>query len=214
MQKQSLLPESLSIAWENIGRTTDARHLFDEAGFSTDQAVQFYEALRATPEVLAAFQEATQRQRQPLKPAKFSSRKETVRKGSFRLIELWLEDFKNLKKYTIRFDPVHSLAAVLGWNGTGKSNLFEALVIIFRDLHEWWEKNRWPDKPMNGYRLKYEIDEHTVEITWRPGLMKRPELKTQLSLDITEVLCYNVGIKEIKNEDVHYQRFREAIPYR
>ena len=37
---------------------------------------------------------------------------------------------------------------------------------------------------------------------------------SQLSLDITEVLCYNVGIKEIKNEDVHYQRFREAIPYR
>ena len=177
MEKESLLPQSLSIAWEHIDLKADARRLFDEAGFDTDHVVQFYEALRATPEVLTAFQEATRRQQQPLKPAKSSRGKGPERKGNFRLIELWLEDFKNLKNYTIRFDPVHSLDVIIGWNGTGKSNLFEALIIIFRDLHEWWEKNRWPDQPMNGYRLKYQIDEHTVEVTWQPGQMKRPELR-------------------------------------
>ena len=178
MKKQALFPESLSTAWENIGRKADAHRLFEEAGFNTGHVVQFYEALRATPEVLAAFQEARQQQPRPLKPTESTSGKGTVTKGSFRLIELWLEDFKNLKNYTIRFDPTHSLNVVLGWNATGKSNLFEALVIILRDLHEWWEKNRWPDKPMEGYRLKYEIDEHMVEVTWRPRLKKRPELRT------------------------------------
>jgi hypothetical protein len=29
----------------------------------------------------------------------------------------------------------------------------------------------------------------------------------QLSLDNTDYLCYSVGIKEIRNEDLHYQRF-------
>ena len=100
--------------------------------------------------------------------------------GRFRLVELWLEDFKNLKDYTVHFNPTQGLDIVLGWNGTGKSNLSEALVIILHDLHEWWEKNRWPDKPMNGFRLSYEMDEHIVEITWQPAQMKRPELKRGL----------------------------------
>src|SRR5258708_35258879 len=87
------------------------------------------------------------------------------RRGRFRLVELWLEDFKNLKDYTVLFNPSQGLDVILGWNGTCKSNLFESLVIIFRDLHEWWEKNRCPEKPMNGFRITYEMDKHIVEFT-------------------------------------------------
>lgn len=42
--------------------------------------------------------------------------------------------FKNLKDVTINFDQDHWLTVVIGWNGTGKSNVLEALAIIFRDL--------------------------------------------------------------------------------
>jgi len=63
---------------------------------------------------------------------------------------------------------------VLGWNGTGKSNLFESLVIIFRDLDEWREHNKWPEQPSSGYRLQYEIDDELIEIIWDPDEMKRP----------------------------------------
>lgn len=42
--------------------------------------------------------------------------------------------FKNLKNVTIDFDQSHWVTVVIGWNGTGKSNVLEALVIIFRDL--------------------------------------------------------------------------------
>jgi predicted ATPase len=42
--------------------------------------------------------------------------------------------FKNLKNVTIDFDEDHWVTVVIGWNGTGKSNVLEALAIIFRDL--------------------------------------------------------------------------------
>jgi len=42
--------------------------------------------------------------------------------------------FKNLKDVTIDFDERHWVTVVIGWNGTGKSNVLEALAIIFRDL--------------------------------------------------------------------------------
>lgn len=42
--------------------------------------------------------------------------------------------FKNLKNVTIDFDQDHWVTVVIGWNGAGKSNVLEALAIIFRDL--------------------------------------------------------------------------------
>ena len=42
--------------------------------------------------------------------------------------------YKNLKNVTIDFDQDHWVTVVIGWNGTGKSNVLEALAIIFRDL--------------------------------------------------------------------------------
>jgi type I restriction enzyme S subunit len=169
--------ETLRSAWEKIGRQTDARRLFDEAGFDADEVVRFYEALRSIPEIRAAFEGVSQGTRLPRKPASNTSVNREQPCGRFRLLELWLEDFKNLKNYNVRFDPTQGVDVILGWNGTGKSNLFEALIIIFRDLHDWWEKNNWPDTPMNGFRLSYEMDGHIVEVTWRPGQMKRPDLK-------------------------------------
>jgi energy-coupling factor transporter ATP-binding protein EcfA2 len=42
--------------------------------------------------------------------------------------------FKNLKNVTIDFDQNHWITVVIGWNGTGKSNVLEALATIFRNL--------------------------------------------------------------------------------
>jgi hypothetical protein len=79
-----------------------------------------------------------------------------------------------LKDYTIHFDVGYGLDVVLGWNGTGKSNLFEALVIILRDLNDWVERNKWPDEPMGAYKLSYEVQDDLLEIQWDPASMKRP----------------------------------------
>lgn len=59
--------------------------------------------------------------------------------------------FKNLKDVCIDFDENESITVVIGWNGTGKSNVLEALAIIFRDLILKMKE------PAFAYELKYEI---------------------------------------------------------
>lgn len=59
--------------------------------------------------------------------------------------------FKNLKNVTIDFDQDHWVTVVIGWNGTGKSNVLEALAIIFRDLIA---KER---KPAFAFQLAYRM---------------------------------------------------------
>jgi predicted ATPase len=59
--------------------------------------------------------------------------------------------FKNLKNVTIDFDQNHWVTVVIGWNGTGKSNVLEALAIIFRDLIA---KRR---KPAFAFKLAYRM---------------------------------------------------------
>jgi predicted ATP-binding protein involved in virulence len=53
-----------------------------------------------------------------------------------RLNYLRIERFKNLDTFEIDFNETSAepVTIVFGRNGSGKSNLFEALVIIFRDL--------------------------------------------------------------------------------
>jgi len=178
MEKPSDYLEALRSAFETLGNQADAHQLFNQAGFNSEEVVQFYEALRADPEVRAVFEKTIQEpppQRQNLITE--GADDQTSEKGRFRLRELWLEDFKNLTDYTVCFDPSHSIDIVLGWNGTGKSNLFEALVIIFRDLHKWSNGSSWAKKPMKGYRLRYELNEQIVDIYWHPREMKSPTIK-------------------------------------
>lgn len=59
--------------------------------------------------------------------------------------------FKNLKNVTIDFDQDHWVTVVIGWNGTGKSNVLEALAILFRDLIG---KER---KPPFAFQLEYRM---------------------------------------------------------
>jgi predicted ATPase len=59
--------------------------------------------------------------------------------------------FKNLKDVTIDFGQDHWVTVMIGWNGTGKSNVLEALAIIFRDLIS---KKR---KPEFAFKLAYRM---------------------------------------------------------
>lgn len=68
--------------------------------------------------------------------------------------------FKNLKNVTIDFDQEHWVTVVIGWNGTGKSNVLEALAIIFRDLITY--KSTSPEK-------KKEIPRFAFQLAYRMG---------------------------------------------
>jgi len=97
------------------------------------------------------------------------------------LIRLKLDEFRNLKDFEINFaqhlepesgnEPSTPKAirshALIGQNGTGKSNLMEALTTIFRDV----DLDR--EAPFD-YELEYSIREHQVSIKAETSLQKRP----------------------------------------
>ncbi|MEX5329667.1 AAA family ATPase [Pseudomonas paraeruginosa] len=58
--------------------------------------------------------------------------------------------FKNLEDVTIEFDEKHLMTVVVGRNGSGKSNVLEALVAIFRNLD-------LGEEPPFSYHLVYRL---------------------------------------------------------
>jgi AAA15 family ATPase/GTPase len=86
-----------------------------------------------------------------------------------RLHWLWIGEYKNLKDVTIDFDQGEWITVVIGWNGTGKSNVLEALATLFRDLI-MNERN----KPLFPYRIKYRCRNNFVYIDADPKRAKKP----------------------------------------
>jgi predicted ATPase len=77
-----------------------------------------------------------------------------------RLDYLKIDRFKNLDAFEINLDESSQepVTIVLGRNGSGKSNLFEALVIIFRDLIQ---ENTTADF---GYDLRYTLQSGGISV--------------------------------------------------
>jgi len=58
--------------------------------------------------------------------------------------------FKNLKNIKVNFDENHLMTVIIGGNGSGKSNVLEALVCIFRNLD-------LGEAPDFAYEIKYKL---------------------------------------------------------
>jgi predicted ATPase len=74
-----------------------------------------------------------------------------------RLDEVTIEEFKNLRDLHIDFDEQSPYTVLVGENGAGKSNLIEALTLIFRNL------DLDIDAPF-GYELKYQCRHRDIKI--------------------------------------------------
>ena len=111
-----------------------------------------------------------------------------------RLKSVFISDYKNLRNFTLRFDGSSFLDVFVGKNGSGKSNLFEALIEIFRHLDQF-------GRPANGisfeYHLSYEIEGQETEIEWKTGKLKINKDKDRKTLGQTpfpdNVLIYYSG---------------------
>jgi hypothetical protein len=124
MQEIPPSPDALRAAWNTIGKKTDARRLFDAAGLRPEQVVQFYEVLRATEDLRAAFQKQVKGRQDSLKRSRQLNEPVGKSAGQFRLIKLWLEDFNNLIDSKLR-------RTMLGrWLGFWNSADFSALKLI------------------------------------------------------------------------------------
>ncbi len=82
--------------------------------------------------------------------------------------------FKNLKNVSVDFDQDHWVTVVIGWNGTGKSNVLEALAIIFRDLI--MQKKAPAFAFVLKYRMGSGVDTLHIEIDADPDRAKEPFL--------------------------------------
>jgi predicted ATPase len=92
-----------------------------------------------------------------------------------RLAYLKIHDFKNLVDFAVDFDETSQepVTVLLGRNGSGKSNLYEALVIIFRDLLK--------GKPTKdfGYDLRYTLRNGKIAVRiWNPPTAQEEATKS------------------------------------
>ncbi len=83
-----------------------------------------------------------------------------------RLTSLYIGQYKNLRDFSLSFDGGSFIDVFVGKNGTGKSNLFEALIEIFRHIVEF---DRDKAACEFNYRIGFEIDGKATEIGWNSG---------------------------------------------
>ncbi len=87
-----------------------------------------------------------------------------------RLIRLTIPSWKNLKDLTIEFDQESFTTVIVGRNGTGKSNILEALIIMAL-LQSVWVKNRvcWAKTPSFQGCFGFS----SVRRIWHDGRMRK-----------------------------------------
>ena len=79
--------------------------------------------------------------------------------------------FKNLKNVTIDFKEQEWITLVIGWNGTGKSNVLEALATVFLELIGKPQKKGTHSKPENpsfAYNIEYICHGRYIKIKANP----------------------------------------------
>ncbi|TVU72441.1 AAA family ATPase [Pseudoalteromonas distincta] len=92
-----------------------------------------------------------------------------------KLDKLWISEFKNLKDIEIDFDQNELVTVIIGWNGAGKSNVIEALVIIFRDLDLYSSKNKF--SPEFSYKLEYICRGNRIIVEAKKTEVKKEQYK-------------------------------------
>lgn len=97
-----------------------------------------------------------------------------------RLDRLWIQNFKNLRDFKIDFDQDAQTTVLVGRNGTGKSNLLEALIIIFRDLD-------LGAPPSFAYQLQYSCRGYEIRIEADPGSTSKDVIKIFVKGDEEDV---------------------------
>lgn len=79
-----------------------------------------------------------------------------------RLKKLYVANYKNLKELTINFEQGQGLTMLIGNNGSGKSNVLEAISAIFYDAYR--KSRLFFSQDNNKYCIEYEIDGHSAMI--------------------------------------------------
>jgi predicted ATPase len=90
-----------------------------------------------------------------------------------KLERLSIPNYRNLRSFEINFGESQPTTVLIGRNGSGKSNLIEAIVEIFRELE-------LGSVPGFGYQLQYVCRDHTIQLDADPV---RPSRRLDITVD-------------------------------
>ncbi|WP_051183250.1 AAA family ATPase [Desulfocurvibacter africanus] len=130
-----------------------------------------------------------------------------------RLKSLYISQYKNLTDFTLNFDSNSFIDVFVGKNGTGKSNLFEAIIKIFQHLYEFDNGKTTIDF---NYTLSYTINDIETSLEWTNGglTINGNERKTIGNTPLPDnVLIYYSGHNDTITELVkrYEEEFRKRI---
>lgn len=77
-----------------------------------------------------------------------------------RLLSLYIKEYKNIQDQTFDFSDNTGYITLIGLNGSGKSNLLEAISLIFDDLYDISHSEQ-----VKGYRITYELGDQEYTYT-------------------------------------------------
>lgn len=83
-----------------------------------------------------------------------------------RINRIYIEGFKNLKDFSIDLNEERMSTVLLGQNAAGKSNLLEAIVIIFRDLD-------LDERTFFNYSIEYECKKNLLKVDGGPNVKSK-----------------------------------------
>ena len=125
-----------------------------------------------------------------------------------RLKSLYIQEYKNIKEQTFDFSNNTGYIALIGLNSSGKSNLIEAIALIFNSL---LNKKKKPFK----YEIQYEYDGKIY--TRKPQLAYIDGKKVKISemfYPSSVIACYSgeeLRLWRMAFEDYHMHYFKNAI---
>jgi predicted ATPase len=116
---------------------------------------------------------------------------------------LKIDKFKNLNNFEVDFDQKSQTTVLVGRNGSGKSNLLEALTIIFRDLD-------LGQPPSFSYELRYFCRDYHIKIIANKNISSK---------DVMRILIKEVKKKSVQKtllldtdtdyEEISYSKFKQ-----
>lgn len=123
----------------------------------------------------------------------------------FRLKSVYIKDYKNIHEQTFDFSTNTGYIALIGLNGSGKSNLLEAISIIFDDLYGF---GRVSD--LREYEIQYEID----DTLYTYSTIDRQRNSKPIAHPSSVIACYSgedLRLWHMAYETYYMQYFKDAI---
>lgn len=147
----------------------------------------------------------------PLEPQLLNNlNKQYLNNYMFRLKSLYIKDYKNIHEQTFDFSNNTGYIALIGLNGSGKSNLLEAISLIFDDLY-----NIPHTEEVQGYTITYEKGDHSYTYTTLDEHNNIiPLAKGEKVCPSSVIACYSgedLRLWHMAYEGYYMQYFRNAI---